>query len=144
MPIDIRHQLGPDLGTKSERQVEIDRLSSFPNIPDRPDREDADSGVLLSDRIVKFCEKYKMIYPFFSDDEHLKAASYELGVGDWYGLRGRQYRLGPGESLTIEPFDVAIIQTLETLNLPRFLIARWNLRIRWVYKGLLWVGAPQV
>jgi hypothetical protein len=28
--------------------------------------------------------------------------------------------------------------------LPRFLIARWNLRVRWAYEGLLWVGAAQV
>jgi hypothetical protein len=39
---------------------------------------------------------------------------------------------------------VVIIQTLERLNLPRFLIARWNVRVRWAYKGLLWVGAAQV
>jgi deoxycytidine triphosphate deaminase len=144
MPIDASHQLGPDLSPKSEKQVEIDRLSGFPEIPDAPEPEDADAGVLLSDRIVSFCQKYKMIHPFYSDDDHLKAASYELGVGDRYFLRGQHYKLESGDALTIEPFDVAIIQTLETLNLPRFLIARWNLRIRWVYKGLLWVGAPQV
>src|SRR5262249_11927078 len=42
------------------------------------------------------------------------------------------------------PFEVVIIQTLERLNLPEFLIARWNVRVRWAYEGLLWVGAAQV
>lgn len=46
--------------------------------------------------------------------------------------------------LSIEPHQVAIVRTLETLNIPRFLIARWNLRVDMVYRGLLWVGALQV
>ena len=135
-------QLVENLGPKSDRDVEIDRLSAFPDIPDQPDLEDEAPGVLLSERIARFYHKYKMIYPFTPDK--LKAASYELSVGDWYGMRGRSFRLEPGKNFTLDPFEVAIIQTLETLNLPRFLIARWNLRIAWVYKGLLWVGAPQV
>ena len=46
--------------------------------------------------------------------------------------------------LRIPQFDVAVIKTEETLNLPRFLIGRWNIRTRWAYKGLVWVGGPQV
>ena len=37
-----------------------------------------------------------------------------------------------------------MVKTAETINLPRFLIARWNIRVRWAYEGLLWVGGPQV
>jgi hypothetical protein len=44
----------------------------------------------------------------------------------------------------INPFEVAIVQTFERLNLPHFIIARWNIRVRWAYQGLLWVGAAQV
>jgi hypothetical protein len=46
--------------------------------------------------------------------------------------------------LTIKPYQVAVIQTLETLNLPDFLIGRWNIRVKFAYKGLLWVGGAQV
>ena len=28
--------------------------------------------------------------------------------------------------------------------LPRFIIARWNLRVRYAYEGLLWLGGPHV
>lgn len=28
--------------------------------------------------------------------------------------------------------------------MPRFLIARWNLRVSLIYRGLLWLGALQV
>src|SRR5205814_7673725 len=36
------------------------------------------------------------------------------------------------------------VRTYERLNIPRFLIGRWNLRVDMVYRGLLWVGALQV
>jgi uncharacterized protein YceH (UPF0502 family)/dUTPase len=83
-----------------------------------------------------------MIHPL--NKEHLKPASYELSVGDLFSRSGETFPLKPEESFAIEPFDVVLIQTLETLNLPPFLIARWNIRIKWAYRGLLWVGAPQV
>ncbi|HZC22564.1 MAG TPA: hypothetical protein VE866_04435 [Candidatus Binatia bacterium] len=127
---------------KTPTEVELERLRTFPDIPDEPHDEDRCTGVLLSERIERFCDKYNMIFPLNRD--HLKAASYELSVGNLYGRGGTTSTLGPGEKFTIKPFDVVVIQTLETLNLPRFLIARWNIRIRWAYRGLLWVGAPQV
>ena len=50
----------------------------------------------------------------------------------------------PNNSLRIPAFEVAVVKTAETLNLPRFLIGRWNIRVAWAYKGLVWVGGPQV
>jgi deoxycytidine triphosphate deaminase len=83
-----------------------------------------------------------MIDPF--KEENLTAAGYELTVGDEYSLGGETKTLAEGEEIRIDAFQVAIIKTGETLNLPRFLIARWNIRVRWAYEGLLWVGGPQV
>lgn len=127
---------------KSLREIEIERLSNLPAIPDVPPDDEAYSGVLLSDKIKYFIDKYRMIWPF--NEKNLKAASYELSVGSLYGKAGQTIPLAKDEELVIEPFNVVIIRTLETLNIPRFLIARWNIRIKWAYKGLLWVGAPQV
>lgn len=127
----------------SPQEQEKERLRRFPIIPSTPEAEDGiESGVLLSDQIKRLINKYKMIDPFREDN--LKAASYELSVGGKYGRAGKTYALDSNSKLTIEPFDVVIIQTRETLNLPPFLIARWNIRIKWAYLGLLWVGAPQV
>lgn len=51
----------------------------------------------------------------------------------------------PGRNeLVIPPFEVAVIKTYETLNMPKFLIARWNIQVKRAYDGLLWVGGPQV
>jgi deoxycytidine triphosphate deaminase len=86
-----------------------------------------------------------MIRPFAP--ENLKPANYKLTIGDEYAMDGKIYELSDQPSnrvLTIPPFQVAVIKTSETINMPNFLIARWNIRVQLAYKGLLWVGGPQV
>jgi deoxycytidine triphosphate deaminase len=102
-------------------------------------------GVLLSDEIERYVNKFKLLDPFYP--ENLKAAGYELTVGDEYAIGGKIAKLEdePGKrEVTIPPFEVLIIKTRERINMPRFLIARWNIRVKWAYEGLLWVGGPQV
>jgi deoxycytidine triphosphate deaminase len=106
------------------------------------DREPKSTGVLLSDEIKHYVDLCKMIDPFL--EKNLKAAGYELTVGDECSVGGKLRKLTEGEEIRIEAFQVAVIKTRETLNLPRFIIARWNIRVRWAYEGLLWVGGPQV
>ena len=114
-------------------------------LPEAPYPKHPESGVLLSDQIEYYAKKFDMVQPYY--DEKLKPAAYELSVGALYSIAGKTYKLSreAGENeIIIRPFEVVIIQTLERLNLPPFLIARWNVRVRWAYKGLLWVGAAQV
>ena len=37
-----------------------------------------------------------------------------------------------------------MVTTYEWLNVPGFLIGRWNLKVKKVYNGLVWVGSLQV
>jgi deoxycytidine triphosphate deaminase len=122
---------------------ERDRLDHLP-CPERDTRESPPTGVLLSNEIKYYAEAkdFKMIDPF--KDEHLKPAGYELTIGDEYVMGGERKQLSKGGEIRLPPFNVVVIQTAETMNLPRFLIARWNIRVWWAYKGLLWVGGPQV
>ena len=102
-------------------------------------------GVLLSDEITHYAEKHQMISPFTR--HNLKPASYYLTIGDEYAVGGRTAVLQdkPGEDeIRIPSFQVAIIKTGEIIRLPRFMIARWNIRVSRAYEGLLWVGGPQV
>ncbi|HVR47704.1 MAG TPA: hypothetical protein VMT95_13825 [Candidatus Binatia bacterium] len=103
-------------------------------------------GVLLSDQIKLHCKLYGLIDPL--DEAQLKPAAYELRIGRLCSIGGQKRVLSDDESeeaeFTIDPFEVAVIETLERLNMPRYLIARWNVRVRWAYEGLLWVGGPQV
>lgn len=111
-----------------------------------PEQDDLGTvGVLLSDEIEYYVEKYKMIDPFKHDN--LGAARYGLTVGNEYAIGGEIKKLydEPGKNkIRIPPFEVVIIETKERINLPRFIVARWNLRVKWAYEGLLWVGGPQV
>lgn len=102
-------------------------------------------AVLLSDEIERYVKEFRLIEPFNPDN--LKPAAYELTVGDEYAVEGEIHPLSdkPGEdTITINPFQVVIIKTREIINMPRFLIARWNIKVSWAYEGLLWVGGPQV
>jgi deoxycytidine triphosphate deaminase len=104
---------------------------------------ESDFGVLLSDRIEYYCgAAFRLISPF--ENEYLRPAGYDLRVGGNYAQGGEHFTLNDGGSLTIAPYQVAVIQTLETLNLPGFLIGRWNIRVGLAYQGLLWVGGAQV
>ena len=88
-------------------------------------------------------EPYPLIDPF--DRELLRAARYELRLGDEAHLGGAPHRLDENNRfLVLKPHQVAVVKTHEYLRIPRFLIARWNLRVTMVYEGLLWVGGPQV
>lgn len=125
---------------KNPKEREIDRLKQFPELIDDPHPEI--HGVLLQDQIRYFVDNFKMIDPF--KEKSLKPAGYELTIGDSYAYGGQVRSLEWEDVITLEPFQVAILTTAETLNLPHFLIARWNIRVRWAYEGLLWVGGPQV
>ena len=123
-------------------RLERERLDHL-ECPERDTRDRAPVGVLLSDEIEHYVNEFKLIWPFRKDDQ-LKPAGYELSIGDEYVLGGEKKELSKDGEIRIPPFNVVVIKTAETINLPRFLIARWNVRVRWAYEGLLWVGAAQV
>ncbi len=102
-------------------------------------------GVLLSDVIKTYAttEGIKLIDPF--EEKSLKPARYNLHLGDEYYVNGQYKKLSDDNpDLEIEPFSLVVISTEEVLNMPVYLIGRWNLKIPLVYKGLLWSGAAQV
>jgi deoxycytidine triphosphate deaminase len=123
------------------KKKELERLSQY-SCPAFDARARPPVGVLLSDEIEHYVGSFKMIDPFTR--VNLKSAGYELTVGDELVLGGKKEELKKDGEIRIPPFNVVVIKTGETINLPRFLIARWNVRVRWAYEGLLWVGGPQV
>jgi deoxycytidine triphosphate deaminase len=121
-----------------KRKAERAKLAQMAPSEDDPNPDVR--GILLSDQITYFARNHQLISPFNS--ENLKPAGYELTVGDEYFLSGEFLTLAG--RITIPPFEVAVIKTGEILRLPRYMIARWNIRVRHAYSGLLWVGGPQV
>ena len=101
-------------------------------------------AVLLDDEITYYAEypQYPLISPF--NRSNLKPARYQLTLGPEAKVGGKIVRIDEDNPLVIPPHQVAIVRSTETIRLPRFLIARWNLTVGMVYRGLLWVGALQV
>ena len=119
---------------------EKERLSELPYF--EMDPCDRGCAVLLGNRVKSYSDRFRLIDPL--EPNNLRPAGYDLRVGDNYTEHGQEFTLNSGGSMTIKPFEVAIIQTLETLNIPDFLIGRWNIRVGLAYKGLQWVGGAQV
>jgi deoxycytidine triphosphate deaminase len=112
-----------------------------------PDSE-VPSGILLSDRIRFYVETTNLISPFSED--LLGPASYALTLGAEYwdasNLSGDPplFTLESGQTLTIPPNSIVFVSTRETLNIPFYIAARFNLKLRLLYEGLLVGAGPQV
>lgn len=99
--------------------------------------------VLLAHDIERLCKTAEpMIEPF--DTSRLRAASYQLTLGPDIHIGGEEKRLEEGKHVVLEPHQMAVVCTRETLWIPRHVIARWSLRVTQIYEGLLWTGGPQV
>lgn len=108
-------------------------------------------GVLVSSEIIELCSKDPPLVANLPADleemkRRLKPAAIHLSLGRVCRIGRKTVLLDESKKpyLRIEPYQVAIVETREKLNMPNNLIARWNLSIGSVYKGLLWVGGPQV
>jgi deoxycytidine triphosphate deaminase len=108
---------------------------------EKPDRK----GMLLSDQIKKFCEKKLLIAEGY-EETRLRPAAYTLTIGpeyrDAFGKPGtlteqnRWYEMPPN--------SIVFVSIAESLDLPHYIAARFNLRVDWVYKGILLGTGPQV
>jgi len=112
-----------------------------------PDR--SSSGVLLSDRICYYANEIGLIEPF--TEARLAPASYDLTLGAecWYSEHAKETgqakrMLKPGESLVIPPNSIVFVCSAETLNIPFYLVGRFNLKLRFLHEGLLVGVGPQV
>lgn len=136
---------------QSPQPASVDPLADSSSHPDA-----YRGAVLLSDQIEFYINDYEpplLRRPDGSrledmelngDNGCLDAASYKLRLGDEAHVGGVRVRISEDDPLVLPPHQVAIVKTYEVINIPPFLVARWNLRVQWVYEGLLWVGGPQV
>lgn len=107
------------------------------------------SGILLSDRIKFYVDAVQLVEPFY--ENNLCPASYDLTLGSECSSAehteetGQSKRtLKPGENLIIPPNSIVFVSSAETLNLPFYLTARFNLKLRLLHEGLLVGTGPQI
>jgi len=102
-------------------------------------------GVLLSDAIQKYIRGVGLIQREDFDKEYLQAASYDLRLGSEYYSSGQMHNLSKDDPIMwIEPHEVVVVRTYERLNIPRYMMGRWNIRIGLLYRGIVLVSGPQV
>ncbi len=102
-------------------------------------------GMLLSNEIHRFCTEGLLIETNYRESR-LRPAAYTLTIGTDYvdssGRIGRLTREKP--SFEMKPNSIVYVTTAEKLDLPHYIAARFNLRVKWVYKGILLGTGPQV
>jgi hypothetical protein len=103
---------------------------------------DQPPGILLSDKIAYYAKACKLIVPF--DTDALAAASYTLHVGDKYWIGREPTELKAGECVTIRPNDLVYIRVLEYFNIPHYMVGRYSLRVKTVYRGLILDNGLQI
>ncbi|MCG3112051.1 MAG: hypothetical protein MCM46_09555 [Candidatus Manganitrophus sp. SB1] len=112
------------------------------------DPDPKSTGLLLSDRIIFYREKVNLIHPF--DLNYVEPASYTLHAGGEYliyteGKKRVSGILDEGKlEIEIPPNGLIYIRFMEYVNIPAYMIARFNLRVKQVYRGLLLGTGPQV
>jgi deoxycytidine triphosphate deaminase len=111
-----------------------------------PDGSNASrKGLLLSNQITKFCSVKLLIADQFRS-ENLRPAAYTLRIGAKYvDSNGKPGTLGDKNPyFEMQPNSIVYVSTHEKLDLPYYIAARFNLRVKWVYKGILLGTGPQV
>lgn len=103
-------------------------------------------AVLTKDEIKRYCDSpIKLIDPFEDRRKYLKPASYHLRLGSYYRKEGEDHILSDEDQiLKIPRHGIVIVRTYERINMSGFLVGRWNLKVKMVYRGLVWVGSLQV
>jgi deoxycytidine triphosphate deaminase len=126
--------------------MKIEKKDNKTNIikPDSDvDTHKGSTSVLLSDVIEYYIRYYFLVVPCYPDN--IRAASYDFTIGDEFKYhKERHYLTVVKPELVVKPHDAVVVRTKEHLNMPRFLIGRWNLRVTKVYAGLVWVGGIHV
>jgi deoxycytidine triphosphate deaminase len=102
-------------------------------------------GMLTADRIDAYNTAVGgMIRPF--EPKLLKTASYELTLGPRCVVEGENVLLDPATQprLEIPPNSIAFVPMEQRLYLPHYIVGRFDLQIKFIYKGLLLGTGPQV
>ena len=102
------------------------------------------SAVLTADRIRAYHYKVgRMIRPF--QEQHLNPASYDLTLGPRCLVDGEEQLLNAWNPvLRIPPGSIAFVTPREVLLIPHWLVATFNLKSEYIFKGLLMGIGPQI
>ncbi len=99
-------------------------------------------GLLLSDQIAYYAKNCDMISPYRVED--LRPSYYTLHVGDEYWVGREQFKIKSGERMTIPKNGFVYIRVKEIFNIPFYIVARYSLCVKQVYRGLMLDNGLQI
>ena len=105
--------------------------------------KDEPAGVLLSDQIEFYIKEFRLVVPY-DPDEALRSAQYTLRVGGKCYCNGKTSKIDKENPVEIAPNGLVYVQIYEYFNIPYYLIARYSLRVKQVYRGLIVDNGLQV
>jgi len=110
------------------------------------DPNPSDRGILLSNRIHKFCSEAGLLISADYEEANLRPASYTLRIGDDFVASDGTVRhlTEKDDAFVFEKNSIIFVTTKEKLDIPYYIVARFNLRVNWVYDGVLLGTGPQV
>jgi deoxycytidine triphosphate deaminase len=135
-----------------EAQARFDSTKSADPFPEIP------PALLNTADMLDYVAATGMIYPFEIDPERpertLKPASCAIPVGgEWLywpptsdsdGPEGSTGLLEYGQDLWLQPNSIVYVTLAPTFRMPDYIAARYNLRIRQIYRGILVGTGPLV
>jgi deoxycytidine triphosphate deaminase len=109
------------------------------------DPDESDRGILLANQIHRLCAEKLLISKDY-EPENLRPAAYTLRIGDDYiDSDGKKHKLSEkDDTFVFQKNSIIFVSTKEELDLPFYIVARFNLRVNWVYAGILLGTGPQV
>lgn len=111
-------------------------------------------GMLSSPHIAYCVRKYDIVQNY--DESCLGPATYHMRLGGkvltWELGKKIEYILGENDdtnknirkNLILKPNSLTFVTTIEKFNLPKDIIARFNLKSKWVHQGILLGTGPIV
>lgn len=115
-----------------------------------PSRTRSDGSIphgLFSGTQIEYCIlKYKILEEAHPDN--IKEATYEMRLGEtairWDSDGKKELNVESDGHIILEPNSVTFVTTIERFNLPHDIIARFNLKSKFVHRGLLLGTGPIV
>ena len=131
------------LRDKIEERIKSDWMIVDPETMSKEYQAFFDKEYEASDGRKKLSDLAENNFTNFS--KQISFASYNIRIGKNIMVEAEiEYNLSHYSKVILKPFEVAIIQTYEIVNIPKDIIGRWNIKVSSAYDGLIWVGGPQV
>jgi deoxycytidine triphosphate deaminase len=99
--------------------------------------------VLTKAEIMSLAEQRELISEGYDRDQ-VQPASYDFRLGKEYFQKGTTRVLRERDSVKMEPSEVVFVESLEVFKLPPNIVATFDLRMGYVYAGLMLQPGAQI